>query len=476
VPLLGPPDIEKLERKRDVDGLVRALAYKKDYGICKAAVIALGRLGDARAVPGLVGVLNDRSLNSTHLEVIGALARIGDPVAVEPLAARIGHDFPPNEDAVVEALGRMGPAAVDPLVGTFEQAWTVKRNLWTTGSSGRPAGFIGNVAEALARIGDRRAIAPLVAALQDYEAAGYINRAPYGADYGPAIAVALAKVADSSLAEPLAAAAQRYWCACPELVEALERLAPSDPRVRAIQSAAARQWESCTQLGTVAVEPLVTFLANGRFYVDKRGWPHHGADRAPGEDEAATNAVLAIGEAAVGPLTRILESRAADEPDPRRTLAAIDLLGRTSDPRAVEPVYAALEGAGVPAVAALVELGDPAVDRLADAMAHSRADVREAAVQGLEKMGTARAIAALRGTLSDPRYAAFDSVRAAGAKALGRTESAPIEVAAQDRDGELAVRCPVCRGSFAVERADLGSEITCPRPSCKTRLRLSAGA
>ena len=49
----------------------------------------------------------------------------------------------------------------------------------------------------------------------------------------------------------------------------------------------------------MAVEPLVTFLANGRFYVDKRGWPHHGADRAPGEDEAATNAVLAIGEAAV---------------------------------------------------------------------------------------------------------------------------------------------------------------------------------
>ena len=57
--LFGEPDIERLERKNDVDGLIRALQYKKSIGVRSAAARALGDLGDARAVEPLCAVLGD---------------------------------------------------------------------------------------------------------------------------------------------------------------------------------------------------------------------------------------------------------------------------------------------------------------------------------------------------------------------------------------------------------------------------------
>ncbi|MGA8260548.1 MAG: hypothetical protein WB783_10075, partial [Arenicellales bacterium] len=45
-----PPNVAKLEAKRDVDGLIKALRCRKDGGITpSAAAEALGRLGDPRA-------------------------------------------------------------------------------------------------------------------------------------------------------------------------------------------------------------------------------------------------------------------------------------------------------------------------------------------------------------------------------------------------------------------------------------------
>lgn len=50
---LFEPNIEKLEAKKDVKGLIKALKYNKrgeDFSIRKDAVIALGKTGDMRAV------------------------------------------------------------------------------------------------------------------------------------------------------------------------------------------------------------------------------------------------------------------------------------------------------------------------------------------------------------------------------------------------------------------------------------------
>ena len=44
MPLLGPPDVEKLKAKKDVKGLIKALRYEKDVKVRYSAAVALGQL------------------------------------------------------------------------------------------------------------------------------------------------------------------------------------------------------------------------------------------------------------------------------------------------------------------------------------------------------------------------------------------------------------------------------------------------
>ena len=48
--LFGPPNVKELESKGDVEGLIKALGYKKDRQVQFGAARALGKIGDARAV------------------------------------------------------------------------------------------------------------------------------------------------------------------------------------------------------------------------------------------------------------------------------------------------------------------------------------------------------------------------------------------------------------------------------------------
>jgi HEAT repeat protein len=58
MPLFGPPNVDKLEAKGDVKGLIRTLLRQgKPSDLRVAAAEALGRLGDARAVEPLVEAL-----------------------------------------------------------------------------------------------------------------------------------------------------------------------------------------------------------------------------------------------------------------------------------------------------------------------------------------------------------------------------------------------------------------------------------
>ena len=50
------PDIDALEKQRDVDGLIRALK-NEDYLIRKDAARSLKRVGDDRAVAALIAAL-----------------------------------------------------------------------------------------------------------------------------------------------------------------------------------------------------------------------------------------------------------------------------------------------------------------------------------------------------------------------------------------------------------------------------------
>ena len=49
---LSKPNVEKMEAKKDVKGLIKALRHE-EQDIRRAAVYALGEIGDAQAVEGL---------------------------------------------------------------------------------------------------------------------------------------------------------------------------------------------------------------------------------------------------------------------------------------------------------------------------------------------------------------------------------------------------------------------------------------
>jgi HEAT repeat protein len=141
MPLFGPPNIPQLEAKRDVQGLIKALAFK-DSSIRMAAADALAPLKDSMAVEPLVGLLADDNAGVRRAAVAALSARGGFRV-VEPLVSALEDRDPdvratagtavyrrlltdPDTEArraTALALGRIRDTyAVEPLVKTIMDA------------------------------------------------------------------------------------------------------------------------------------------------------------------------------------------------------------------------------------------------------------------------------------------------------------------------------------------------------------------
>ncbi|HEX8688474.1 MAG TPA: HEAT repeat domain-containing protein, partial [Pyrinomonadaceae bacterium] len=114
--LLGHADargevIEALVRhgSRVTDLLIEQLG-SEDLEIRKSAVVALGRIGDARAAPALIEVLGaDEEL---LIPAADALAKIGDLRAFDALLALVGDSHAGVRQAAVGALNSLGPPAM----------------------------------------------------------------------------------------------------------------------------------------------------------------------------------------------------------------------------------------------------------------------------------------------------------------------------------------------------------------------------
>lgn len=140
MPLFGPPNIAQLEAKRDVHGLIKALAYKD---------------------------------TAVRIAAADALAPIKDPLAVEPLAALLAEEDAAVRRASVRALAaRGGVRVVEPLVSALEDrdndvrnaaATAVYRRLMTDPDQDARSA----TANALARIRAADAVEPLIKALMD---------------------------------------------------------------------------------------------------------------------------------------------------------------------------------------------------------------------------------------------------------------------------------------------------------------------
>jgi len=255
-----------------------------------------------------------------------------------------------------------------------------------------PNGYVrAGAAERLGKLGDARAVEPLIGALDD--ATWAVRRKA---------AEALGKLGDARAVEPLIRCVKE---------------GDADTRDTAI--------EALVKLGKPAVEPLIACLKDEDPFVRQRaahtlaklGWsPANDAQRAAVLwAKGDWDALVKMGKPAVEPLLELLEHA-----DPQLRSDAGLALGQLGDPRAVGPLVSRLrddfvECLRVYAAEALVKLGKPAVQPLIGCLRDNDHTVRARAAQTLGKLGDAGAVEPLIACLGD----GVDKVREAAAEALG---------------------------------------------------------
>ncbi|MHB8958933.1 MAG: HEAT repeat domain-containing protein [Candidatus Limnocylindrales bacterium] len=355
-----------------VEPLIAALG-DANVLVRRAAAVILGWIRDHRAIAPLVAALDDenplvRVAADKSLDALGwspadpsmAVARwlakgewqecikLGTD-AVEPLVAALEDPNAWVREAAVNALGAIGSQrAVEPLAGLLSDQSEYLRV--------REA-----AAEALGVIGDPAAVETLLAVLAwastDRDAEGFLRHEDKALH--AAVASAIGKIGAPALGAFTVAfsgwdPAQRLQAA-----GALDEIGwqPDKAEVGACYWAAKRQWGKCVEIGSPAVETLIPFLASG--YVNDR-------------DDAA-EALGEIGDPrAVEPLIAALADGAGDlglDCSQGTRKAAAEALGRIGDARAIGPLVAALEDrdrrVGEAAAAALHQMGIPETQRSA---------------------------------------------------------------------------------------------------------------
>jgi len=118
--LFGPPNVEKLQAKRDVAGLLKALDYQKDIQVPIAAARALGEVRAVEAITRLGALLNhaDSALQATAARALG---QIGTEAAIQPLTGLLFKAGGNNAEVAAAALIQIGAPVVPVLQRELEQ-------------------------------------------------------------------------------------------------------------------------------------------------------------------------------------------------------------------------------------------------------------------------------------------------------------------------------------------------------------------
>lgn len=344
--LFGPPNIEKLKKKGNVKGLLKVLAIQRETPLRRAAVKALGEIGDPLAVEPLLELLNEEEIELRPV-TLTALAALGEARAVEPLVKLLYTDQP-NQAQIIKTLieidvhqaverlitrltvghrhwetfdllRQFGPLAVEPLIARLDR----------TGDNADQKRLL----HALAQTGTDRAVAYLADRLPE---AGYKLR--------PEIVEALGVTGNIQAVEPLIAALQHH---------------DSDVQRGAMKALGRLKTEQ-------AIGPLLRFV--------------------PANDERTRHCALAAlseigGETVIEKLAEAL----ASAPHSREISQTLVDIGEA----AVEPLLrTAQKGPGSPHISRVLgQIGDPrAVDWLVTALQDEQAAVRRAAAEALEAL------------------------------------------------------------------------------------------
>jgi HEAT repeat protein len=455
-----------------------------DRGVRVEAATTLGALGDRRVVPALLRQL-DETTPDPRTPAVDALGRLGDPAAV-PALAKLALRSPRDELArhAAIALGALGtPEALEALLarareppGGEEVSLGLERagtravpRLCREVSSGSPTSAR-LVMEALGRMGDRRATAALVAAIEKSTGPSPAALEALVRLADPAAVPALVRVATEAAAPELRVLALGALKATGDdraLVALPRALADSDPTVRAraaglagalggpaqaaplvarlgdtdgeVRLEAARALARLASLPTEATRAIAEALSRAaatsrdaaafEALGDALERAVHGAD-----GPALARAYLAaLSKEARGALARALAAASAEAPladeavidmllrdvaeGGELALSAAEALGRARLPRAAETkvvvVYARAEDAVRARLAPALASFAPGVTALERALADATVapSVRAAAAWALGGEETARG--ALKGATASREPAVAANARAA---------------------------------------------------------------
>ena len=165
----------------------------------QGAAVALGEIGDPRAVEPLITIALGDEDEEVRWAAAGALGRIKDPRAVEPLIAALRDEDRRIREGAARTLGKIkDPRAVKPLIVALrDEDPDVRRR------AARALGWIKNL----------RAVTPLVAVLRDEDR--WVRRRA---------AKVLGEIGDPRAVEPLIAALRDEKSSWVHVVRALERI------------------------------------------------------------------------------------------------------------------------------------------------------------------------------------------------------------------------------------------------------------
>jgi len=346
-----------------VDLVVEQLG-REELETRRAAVIALGHIGDVRATPALVALLEegDREL---LVPVAGALARLGDRRAFDPLVRLLGDEDVKVRHAVIGALNSIG----HPEMAARMEELVDNPDPLVRESAVKIAGYFG--------------YPPC--------ADGLIERCTDGEEAVRAAALEHVAFLDDERVVPT-------------LVAALER---DTPRARAAAARALANVE-----GREALDALRRALSDAdawvRYFAAASLGRQADADAVPLLDTlarhdrlqhvriAAVDAIGTIGGDSVAPVLGGL----TESDDAVVANAAVRALGAVNAPLVLEPLRRALSAPDAErrtaAAEALARWGkEPAVELLRwTSAADGRPDVARAAMAGLHKIGNGRTVAA----------------------------------------------------------------------------------
>jgi len=173
--------LDAYDRLGLVDRYVERLRSARRWRERAFAAELLGRVGNAKAVPALLETVQATRTEDADVREIAlrALARIGDPRAVEPLIEALTTADVWLAPRIADILSRHGPMVTDPLLALLDQPGRHPARAWAANVLGevraerafpvlvRALGDAddevrGKAATALGRLGDRRAMTYLL--------------------------------------------------------------------------------------------------------------------------------------------------------------------------------------------------------------------------------------------------------------------------------------------------------------------------